>query len=643
MPLAPLTHARMRALVSIVATPALLLALAACGGGDSTAPPVPEVFTKTAGDEVSAAVATTTPSSPTLKVSDDDGRPVRGVVVNFAVGGGGSVAATVDTTDANGLATSGAWTLGTTMGPQTVTATSPSVAGTSAVFMAMATAGAPAKLVFVTQPPASVGAGEQFTGLVVEIQDAFGNRTNSTALVTLSAAGSGGPATLTGVTSVAAVNGRATFGPLSTSTTGQLSLVATSSDGATGAAISNVVAVASGPVATITKVSGDVQQGDAGKAAFLPPVARVADAFGNPVLGAIVTFSVVAGGGSVSNTSAISDANGIARVARWMLGPSAGTNIVRAMSGNVQADFTATALAPTAFNIELRYINLPSRRQQEAFEAAWRKWRTVITGDVPDIAFTGNSLCGRAAAQETFDDLVIYVNLAPIDGAGKVLGSAGPCAARGSPSLIPFAGNMTFDTDDLPSLESSGQLDQVIVHEMGHVLGIGIGQLWQPKGLLLFPGTDSVSFDGAAAKAVWHSLGGPAGTRVPMENCVGISGCGGGTRDSHWREPIFRTELMTGYLNGGVFNPLSALTVAALQDFGYTVNMGAADPYTLPSSLMAGGIGGAGAGSGTASLRALVEAKPTWDILIESGRGRYIPVEEWVKQNPGRVHVEAGH
>ena len=639
MPFAPLTRARARALVSAVATPALLLALAACGGGDSTAPPVPEVFTKTGGDQVSAAVATTTPSSPTLKVTDDDGRAVRGVVVNFAVAGGGTIAASIDTTDANGLATSGAWTLGTTMGPQTVTATSPSVAGASAVFTATATAGPPAKLVFITQPPLSVGAGEQFTGPVVEIQDTYGNRTSSTLAVTLNLAGNGGPANLIGTTTVNAVDGRATFGPLSTSNTGLLSLVATAADQNVGAAISTNISVASGTVAQIVKISGDVQQGDAGTSAFLPPVAKVTDAFGNPVSGAIVTFSVIAGGGSVSNTTATSDAEGIAKVARWMLGPNAGTNVVRAISGSAQADFTATALAPTAFHIELRYINLPTRRQQDAFESAWRKWRSVVTGDVPDHAFTGTSLCGRPAAQEVFEDLVIYVNLSYIDGAGKVLGSAGPCAARGA-SLIPFVGNMTFDTADLGSLESSGQLDQVIVHEMGHVLGIGIGPLWDPKGLRVFAGTDSVSFNGAEAKAVWQALGGAAGTRVPMESCVGYTPeqCGGGTKDSHWREPIFRNELMTGFLNGGVANPLSALTVAALQDFGYTVNRNAADPYALPATLVAGGGsgGGAGAGAGT-SLRALVEAKPTWDILVDNGGGRYVPVEEWVRQRNARL------
>jgi hypothetical protein len=41
---------------------------------------------------------------------------------------------------------------------------------------------------------------------------------------------------------------------------------------------------------------------------------------------------------------------------------------------------------------------------------------------------------------------------------------------------------------------------------------------------------------------------------------------------------------MTGFV-GAAGNPLSALTIAGLQDLGYQVDLGAADPYTLPDLL----------------------------------------------------------
>jgi len=46
---------------------------------------------------------------------------------------------------------------------------------------------------------------------------------------------------------------------------------------------------------------------------------------------------------------------------------------------------------------------------------------------------------------------------------------------------------------------------------------------------------------------------------------------------------------MTGFLNGGVTNPLSILTVASMGDMGYTVNYAAADSYSQTFSLRASG------------------------------------------------------
>ncbi len=72
-------------------------------------------------------------------------------------------------------------------------------------------------------------------------------------------------------------------------------------------------------------------------------------------------------------------------------------------------------------------------------------------------------------------------------------------------------------------------------------------------------------------------LGEPAPTVVPVAN-RGRAGTFGG----HWRESVFGNELMTGFLDGGV-NPLSRMTIASLEDLGYSVNYDAADPFELPS------------------------------------------------------------
>jgi len=64
---------------------------------------------------------------------------------------------------------------------------------------------------------------------------------------------------------------------------------------------------------------------------------------------------------------------------------------------------------------------------------------------------------------------------------------------------------------------------------------------------------------------------------VPVENTGGP-----GTRDSHWRETLFRNELMSGFI-AAAGNPLSRITAASLQDIGYLVNLDAAEPYALPN------------------------------------------------------------
>jgi len=133
---------------------------------------------------------------------------------------------------------------------------------------------------------------------------------------------------------------------------------------------------------------------------------------------------------------------------------------------------------------------------------------------------------------------------------------------------------MAFDTADLAKMEADGTLNDVIAHEMGHV--IGIGTVWSRKGLLAGAGTNNPTFTGKAAKKEYGTLRGSAAAPVPVENTGGA-----GTADSHWRETVFANELMTGFV-GKAGNPLSRLTIASLQDLGYEVDLSAAEPYKLP-------------------------------------------------------------
>ncbi|MFC5947826.1 leishmanolysin-related zinc metalloendopeptidase [Pseudonocardia lutea] len=245
------------------------------------------------------------------------------------------------------------------------------------------------------------------------------------------------------------------------------------------------------------------------------------------------------------------------------------------------------------FTIDVRFTGGLSPRQQEAFASAADRWTRMVVGDLPAVVVDG----------ETVDDVLILASGVDIDGPGQVLGQAGPTQLRPvSAGLLPAVGRMQFDTADLAQMERDGTLDDVITHEMGHVLGIGT--LWSRLGLLSGSGTDDPVFTGTGAVAEWAALGGSGA--VPVENTGGP-----GTREGHWREAVFGDELMSGFI-AEADNPLSRVSVASLGDLGYAVDLDAAEPYRLPAA--AEGSAAIVAGPG----RRCRVGRPTAHVLPES-------------------------
>jgi hypothetical protein len=230
----------------------------------------------------------------------------------------------------------------------------------------------------------------------------------------------------------------------------------------------------------------------------------------------------------------------------------------------------------TTFNIRLRFVSTTTNAQRQVFRKAAARWQEIIVKDVPSISGRlPADLCGPFGTpvfNGTIDDILIDVILQPIDGPGNVLGAAGPCVIRFADDL-PAYGLMFFDTADLDFIASLDLLDEVVIHEMGHVLGFGT--LWNfNRALLLNERTRNPRFRGPAAMRQWHNLGGES--RVPVEGDFGP-----GTADSHWDEETFDNELMTGFLTLGD-NVLSNMTAGSMRDIGYDARL-RGDPYQLPS------------------------------------------------------------
>ena len=269
--------------------------------------------------------------------------------------------------------------------------------------------------------------------------------------------------------------------------------------------------------------------------------------------------------------SAAAAAPGGLRVVRARGGPAVadhGVHLARADAGRA----LTVARTDSPFTIEVRFLGGLSDAQRGAFVAAADRWARVVVGDLPDVLVDG----------EVVDDLLILAQGVPLDGPGAVLGQAGPThlrpASAGGAAFLPVKGVMSFDTADLAQLEADGTLYDVIAHEMGHVLGLGT--VWVLKELLAGGGTADPTFVGPGAMGEFGVLLGGTGPQpVPVENTGGP-----GTRDSHWRETVFGTELMTGFVGRGG-NPLSRMTAASLGDLGYQVDRDAADAYELPDLL----------------------------------------------------------
>ena len=261
-------------------------------------------------------------------------------------------------------------------------------------------------------------------------------------------------------------------------------------------------------------------------------------------------------------------------------------------------------VADPSFDIELHYLGRePTPAQREVFRQAAEVWERVITRGLSDRLIDSSEVTCDDRDPSLFgthiDDLLVYIRLEGIDGPGGALAEAGPCWTR-LPSHLPFIGTVTIDTADLTAMERNGVLGKVVTHEIAHALGFGI--IWdqlppegppflqQPSVVRTFikvPGRDT-HFSGPAAVAAFDAVGGHAyrgGAKVPVENNTKRYGIG--ALDGHWRESVLGHELLTSSLSikPGVHEPLSIVTIAALEDLGYSVDDAAAEQYTLPPTL----------------------------------------------------------
>lgn len=252
----------------------------------------------------------------------------------------------------------------------------------------------------------------------------------------------------------------------------------------------------------------------------------------------------------------------------------------------------------TRFNITLRFWNDSLTEAEKAvFQVAADRWSEVIKGDlqnIEDFELTESDVTtGAPGIVGTLDDVIIDAAKVPIDGPGGVLARAGAYYVRqGGPSdFLPIYGIMEFDEAEFGPggfFQDLNGFAETIMHEMGHVLGISRA-FWIPLGYIsgnppntsfcsdvADPSYNDPRYQGPKGNEEWTVTYGADSATVPIAN---TGGCG--TADSHWREIYLQDELMTGYAQGGG-EPLSRVTIGALEDLGYEVDYAAADDWSIP-------------------------------------------------------------
>eukprot|EP00934_Nitzschia_sp_Nitz4_P004146 Nitzschia sp. Nitz4//scaffold128_size63911//31137//32989//NITZ4_006220-RA/size63911-processed-gene-0.133-mRNA-1//-1//CDS//3329534835//4136//frame0 len=234
---------------------------------------------------------------------------------------------------------------------------------------------------------------------------------------------------------------------------------------------------------------------------------------------------------------------------------------------------------PTKFSICLDLLSSTGKFESymSSFGSARDMWEKAITANgiyFHYIYKLNTAYAGSGAYPSVIDGVYISSNFSKIDGAGNILGYAGPIyMLKTGTNVKPLTGRMVFDVEDLDwMLSTPGTLEGVMAHEMGHVLGIGT--LWKSNKLYNYP--DGNLYFGPNVLKEWQSQGcSLVDSGAPIVELDGGSGTAGG----HFDEACFSNELMTGYVDDGMV--LSNLTLGSLADLGYTINYDMSEEFDL--------------------------------------------------------------
>ena len=406
--------------------------------------PTPNQIAVQSGNNQSGPIGSALTVPLTARVRAADNLGVSGVTVTFLVtSGGGSLSAPTAVTDANGDA-SVTWTLGPALGAQAVTATAAGVTGQTAAFNATGQTGIAAQLAFIVQPANSGANAPIAPAAQVEIRDAFGNRTNSTANVTLAIGANPGGSTLSGTTTVAAVAGVATFTDVRLNNAGT-GYTLTASSGALTAATSTAFDISGGVPTQLAFVSQPTTTTAGAVIASFQVAIR--DVNNNTVTGAASTVALTVTGNpagvTLGGTVSAAAVNGVATFADLTIDRSGPGYTLTAASAGLTSATSAAFTIDAGAATQLVFTTQPPATvsQSAAFvvevsaQDALGNIATAFTGDVTVAiganpgggTLSGTTTVAALSGTATFVDLAINAS-----GSGYTLAASAPSLGGGT-------------------------------------------------------------------------------------------------------------------------------------------------------------------------------------------------------------------
>lgn len=236
---------------------------------------------------------------------------------------------------------------------------------------------------------------------------------------------------------------------------------------------------------------------------------------------------------------------------------------------------TSPTVPPETFEFQLDTTSLIPDADIPFFQVAANRWQSVISRGLPEFSQVSRLKPPPSGCTypSTIDDLYLCASydLTESDGPGGFVAFSTPVYWR-LPSHLPFAAAISIDSADVEDMKAKGIYNRVILHELGHVLGIGTQ--WKRNGL-----TGSISegcpYFGPKATAEYKAL-------TNCDELPSETDGGAGTHCQHWDETCLGDELMTGFVGGRT--QLSRISIAGLEDLGYDVNYANSD-YLGPDDI----------------------------------------------------------